>query len=460
MRVRRPVVGLLVGLPLLLPAVAHGDYTFVREFGRDQASNAEGVAASGGDVYVPDYYSSSIVKFDGSGKYLTEFGGTQLYHPGGIGTDSSGNVYVTDSFHGVAHEYDGDGNYVTQFGGAELDWPSDVATDLAGNVYVGDYIKRVVDKYDASGNFITQFGATQLSQPEGVATDPAGDVYVANYGHNVIDKYDANGNFITEFGGDRLSGPNGVGTDAAGAVYVADLHHNAIEKFDANGNYLTQFGRGHLPSPNGVAIDQAGDVYVSNGAPYGGVEEFAPGPPPPVLGKSVNASPVSGKPRVKLRGTSQFKPLNSETQIPVGSTVNTTKGKVDLTSAVNRSGSKTEQGDFSKGTFKVTQEKGGQHYTQLELLGGPGPCGSRNWLLKHGGGNGLYGSSHGHFRTRGHHGSGSVPGKAGTTDWQTSEQCDGTYFAVSKGTLTVRDFTLDRTVTLHAGEHYLAPAHR
>jgi hypothetical protein len=113
---------------------------------------------------------------------------------------------------------------------------------------------------------------------------------------------------------------------------------------------------------------------------------------------------------------------------------------------------------------------GGQHYTVAKLLGGPGSCRARRGLPKHGHGNSLYGHSHGHYGTKGHHGSGSVPGgmstktysisTAGETDWLTSELCEGTYFKVDKGVLRVRDFTRHRTVTLHAGEHYLAPAHR
>ncbi len=213
------------------------------------------------------------------------------------------------------------------------------------------------------------------------------------------------------------------------------------------------------------AVNQSGEGIVAYDS-LGG-EFFTRLPPPPSVGKSVDVAPVKGKVFVNTPGPGGFKKLKAGEQIPVGSKVDTTSGTVRLTAAKNRSGSKTEQADFSTGLFKVTQEKGGKHYTEVALLGKPS-CGHS----KGGHHARLYGSGHGHFRTHGHHGSGSTIGKTATharaaeaataakgkTRWLTEERCSGTYFAVAAGKLRVKDFTRHRTITLRKGQHYLAPA--
>ena len=60
----------------------------------------------------------------------------------------------------------------------------------------------------------------------------------------------------------------------------------------------------------------------------------------------------------------------------------------------------------------------------------------------------------GRFRTRGRYSSGLVRG----TVWLTVDRCDGTLTRVRRGKVIVRDFGLDRTVVVRAGERYLARA--
>ena len=66
----------------------------------------------------------------------------------------------------------------------------------------------------------------------------------------------------------------------------------------------------------------------------------------------------------------------------------------------------------------------------------------------------VWGKGKGSYRTRGNYGSASVRG----TWWFTKDLCDGTEFYVREGVLKIRDNTRRRTVTLRAGQHYLAPA--
>ena len=71
--------------------------------------------------------------------------------------------------------------------------------------------------------------------------------------------------------------------------------------------------------------------------------------PEPVLGKSVVAGVVSGTVRVKLKG-GKFRRLRADEAIPLGSTVDATKGRVQITSAAG--GGKTQFADFYKGDVR------------------------------------------------------------------------------------------------------------
>jgi hypothetical protein len=66
----------------------------------------------------------------------------------------------------------------------------------------------------------------------------------------------------------------------------------------------------------------------------------------------------------------------------------------------------------------------------------------------------LHASDRGRFRSSGHHGYATPRG----TVWDTSDRCDGTLFAVKRGTVAVFDFGTRKTIIVHAGHSYLARA--
>ena len=86
--------------------------------------------------------------------------------------------------------------------------------------------------------------------------------------------------------------------------------------------------------------------------------------PPPVPGKSVVAKVVSGQvfikqaPRGRARATGPpkgFVPFTGAANIPVGSQLDTSKGRVELTSAADTAGKKTQRSQFYDGIFQVKQ---------------------------------------------------------------------------------------------------------
>jgi hypothetical protein len=159
----------------------------------------------------------------------------------------------------------------------------------------------------------------------------------------------------------------------------------------------------------------------------------------PRLGRSVVVVPVAGEVRVKPRGARRFVRLRRAGQVPVGSTVDAARGRVNLISARDARGS-TQAGEFSGGAFVVSQQRAAPGLTDLRLVGGrANACGrgasglpgararqSRSRVIRR-----LRGNAHGHFRTRGKHSAATVRG----TVWLTEDTCDGTLVTDSKGTV-------------------------
>src|SRR3954452_8001142 len=81
------------------------------------------------------------------------------------------------------------------------------------------------------------------------------------------------------------------------------------------------------------------------------------GVPPPVLAKTVDVAPISGKVLVRTKGTKRFRVLRSAASIPVGSSIDTTNGHVALTSATKAGGFQSTE--FFDGRFGVGQRRSG-----------------------------------------------------------------------------------------------------
>jgi hypothetical protein len=199
-----------------------------------------------------------------------------------------------------------------------------------------------------------------------------------------------------------------------------------------------------------------------------------------VIGVSAGARPVKGTVKVKFPpGTSaakakrlgltgaqsSFVKLDEAKQIPMGSTLDTTKGTVRLLTASKPTkqtgGSPFSGASFNGGTFNLRQ-KGSKGVTELTMKGGG--LSACNRKLPKGGapkatvarkrGRRLFGSGRGRFRTRGRNSSATVRG----TQYLVKDSCKGTLTQVMAGSVVVRDFQRKRTVTVKKGHKYLAKA--
>jgi DNA-binding beta-propeller fold protein YncE len=187
-----------------------------------------------------------VMKLDGNGKVLANFGGGQINWPHGFFVDRAGDVWVTDGRggHGEGHtvmKFSPDGKLLMTLG----------TPGEAGN---------------APGMFDT---------PSDVVTAPSGDIFVAD-GHGVLQghqtndrivKFSKDGTFITAWGKHgsgpgEFDVPHSLALDSAGCLYVADRSNSRIQVFDQDGKFIAewkQFGR-----PSSVAIDKNDTIYVAD----------------------------------------------------------------------------------------------------------------------------------------------------------------------------------------------------
>jgi hypothetical protein len=165
---------------------------------------------------------------------------------------------------------------------------------------------------------------------------------------------------------------------------------------------------------------------------------------------------VSGTVKIKRPGRKRFVTLTAEAQIPVGSSIDTRKGRIAITAAQGKGKSATA--DFYDGLFKLTQTKGSKPVATLTLtekLSCPRK-GSASAAAKKKKQRRLWGDGKGRFRTKGKHSAATVVG----TKWLVQDRCASTLTRVVRGRVKVRDFAKRKTVTVRAGKRYTARAKR
>ena len=469
------------------PASA-GTFTFVSAFGSQGSGNAQfnqprGIAvAPSGDVYVADSLNNRVQRFRADGTFVSQWGGAgtangQFQSPYGVAIGPSGDVFVVDRNNHRVERFTPAGVFVSKFGtvgsgNGQLSHPSAIAIDAAGTIYVADYDNRRIVKFDPAGNFQTAWGALgtadgQFQLPDGVATDAAGDVYVVD-GSNRVQKFSPTGGFLLKWGAfgtgpGQFNGTGGVAVRPDGAVFVSDFNGRRVERFTTTGSFIDSFGSGgtgpgQFNRPVGIAAPFGGDVYVTDVFAARVLHFRESSLPAPVAGKTVNVRVVSGVVRVKPRGSRKFVRLTSAgRQIPVGSTVDTLRGTVELTSAAGPSGA-TQTGRFYKGVFVVAQKRAKKPVTDLRLAGkkfrgcpkaAPGGASKAGKVRR------LWASGTGRFRTIGRFAAASARG----TKWLTEDRCKGTLIRVTEGSVLVRDLVRRQNRLIRAVGFYFSPGH-
>ena len=353
---------------------------------------------------------------------------------------------------------DGDGGLATE---ARLAAPDDVAPTVDGGFLIADADKNVVRKVSPSGNISTVAGDSSgsgsgdLQQPTDVEPLIGGGFLIADHGSNRVLQVRANGELVAfaGSGGNGLSGdggpataaeidqPHGLGLTLDGDVLIADTNNESVRRVDSN----------FVPG-----VD-AGEPRPGDGPSQRGQGSAAE----PELGASVVVAPGFGLVKVKLPGRG-WVVLEEGESIPVGSLVNTLRGSVVLTTALD--GGDSQTGTFWGGIFQIRQSRARDGLTDIVLRGGsfrscrrhaarprPSAVASRKrrrsvrrlWAK----------DDNGRFRT---HGRDSVATTRGTL-WSTEDRCNGTLTRVREGAVVVRRRRVRRkAVVVSAGERFLA----
>jgi hypothetical protein len=182
------------------------------------------------------------------------------------------------------------------------------------------------------------------------------------------------------------------------------------------------------------------------------------GPPTPPPGKE-NVQ-VTGIVLIKVNG--KFVPLKGFKQVPLGTELDTTNGKVKLTSPDGSTAFFYEGRFLILGGIDTPAPGKSKKVVVIRLTGGNfDACGTRGTAgfsakpkpkgkpIRH-----AWGNASGSFRTKGRYASATVRG----TLWRTDDYCNGTLITVLRGKVDVLDLVLHKHFLISAGHTYFAPS--
>lgn len=176
----------------------------------------QGIAVdSVGNVYVADTNNSTIRKITAGGSVSTLAGvagqtgnadgagaGARFNGPYAVAVDGSGNVYVSDFFNSTIRKITSAGTVSTLAGlagkagatdgigaAARFNQAYGLTVDGSGNVFVADTYNRAIRKVTADGTVSTLNGAlSRFYYPQGIAVDTSGNLYIADGDNQAIIK--------------------------------------------------------------------------------------------------------------------------------------------------------------------------------------------------------------------------------------------------------------------------------
>lgn len=222
------------------------------------------ISDAAGNIYLTDFYNSSIKKINPSGVVTTIVAfNNNVGLMTGIVLDKNGNFYISSSYtHSIMR-------YETSTG---------ILTTLAGAGVAGDV--------NGTGTNV------KFNVPAGMAIDSEGNIYVADLGNNKIKKITPNGIVTTVAGSGQVGGadgiaatasfksPRGIAIDAIGNLYITDYGNNKIRLVTSAGIVSTIAGSGlagdvdglggaaKFDEPRDIALDASGNIFVTDNANF------------------------------------------------------------------------------------------------------------------------------------------------------------------------------------------------
>jgi len=262
-------------------------------FGEGQFKYVEDFAFSkDGHLLATDASHAWVQVFDKtSGKFLARFGGLgdddhHLDKPEGIAVDPEGNVFVADYNTGFIKKYDASYKWLMTFSEYGSDKGQNMKSEfmdiLDGRLYVPEAGNHRVSVFGLSGKFLFDFSSRgsapgQMNNPEAAKFSSDGKLYLTDLRNDRIQVFDKDGKPLTSWGrsgtnAGEFKSPAGLAIDRDDNVYVTEIGNNRIQVFDKTGKFLTMWGtkgtgNGEFENLHGIIIDKAtGQVYVADTA--------------------------------------------------------------------------------------------------------------------------------------------------------------------------------------------------
>ena len=215
-------------------------------------------------------------------------------------------------------------------------------------------------------------------------------------------------------------------------------------------------------APSGVGAPMATALA---GSPFAGLDILSSqvtAPPVPQLGLTGNLAPVSGTVLVKLPGSDVFVVVTGLREVPFGTIIDATHGRVTITT-VGPHG-KLQAMTFYSGEFELSQGSNGRVVAALrggnfrvckdargrsDLARVSSSQASHKHVVRK-----LWADGHGSYSTKGNYAAGAVVG----TRWLTEDLCEGTLIRVATDAVEVTNLLTHHRYKVTAGHHYLAKA--
>jgi len=191
-------------------------------------------------------------------------GSTFLAYPTQMAFDSNGNLFVANFASSSIGKFDSSGNgsvFATGVLGA-----LGVAVDASNNVYASQATANIITKYTSGGTgstFADNSSTSFLNSPRGMVFDSSGNLYVGNYTDNTIAKVTSAGSQST-FVNSGLSGPASLAIDTGGNLYATNFNNSSVTKITPAASTSTFANSSVLGAPSSISFDSAGNVYVLN----------------------------------------------------------------------------------------------------------------------------------------------------------------------------------------------------
>src|SRR6202158_3875479 len=224
--------------------------------------------AHAGVLFVSDLPNATIWRFDATtGAPLPTFAsGGPLTSPIGLTFGPGGDLFVSDFGSDSILQYSLDGTFIGVF--ANVSFPIMGAFGPDGNFYVSSAGDNAVEKFDGvTGAFISQVvPANTLLETDGIRFGPDGFLYVADSLANTITRYALDGTPLGTFiSGPELDGVNNLIFGPDGTVYASNSNASNILHYSASGMYLDVLGSTSPLVPFGITLSPDGSLYAGCG---------------------------------------------------------------------------------------------------------------------------------------------------------------------------------------------------